>query len=102
MPKNRDVELQVRRAVARIQARMLAVSLGLVAGCGLFLMTAWLIIKGGEHVGRHLQLLDNYLFGYSVTWPGAFMGFMWGVLIGGAIGWAIARLYNLIVSFRFR
>ena len=50
---------EVSRAVARIQAGVLAVVCALLGGAGLFLMTIWLVIKGGPNVGQHLQLLDH-------------------------------------------
>ena len=45
----------------------------------MFVMTTWLLIKGGPHVGQHLQLLSNYFIGYSVTWWGCCCGpLLWG------------------------
>ena len=52
----------------------------MIGGGGLFLMTAWLLLKGGPHVGQHLQLLSQYFIGYSVTWWGSIVGFAWGAL----------------------
>ena len=92
---------ELSRTVARIQASVLALVFGLLGGLSIFVMTAWLLIKGGEHVGRHLQLLGQYFIGYSVTWKGSIVGFLWGSLIGGIIGWAIGIVYNRIVNIRF-
>jgi ABC-type dipeptide/oligopeptide/nickel transport system permease subunit len=64
-------------------------------------MTAWLIIKDGVMVGLHLQLLDNYFIGYSVTWTGAVIGFFYGALSGAIIGWTIGKVYNRIAGLRF-
>jgi hypothetical protein len=99
---NREHQMkELNRTVARIQAAVLALVLGLICGLGLFLMTAWLLIKGGEHVGQHLQLLGQYFIGYSVSWKGSVVGFFWGALVGGVIGWAIGNIYNRIVGVRF-
>jgi hypothetical protein len=92
-----DREL-IRAAVVRLRARILASVLGLIGGTGLFVATASLLIRGGPNVGQHLQLLSNYCPGYSVTWPGAFLGFFYGALYGSVAGYAIARIYNWIVD----
>jgi hypothetical protein len=90
--------LALNRAVARLQARVLAVVGAVLGGLGIFVMTAWLLIKGGYHVGKHLQLLSNYFIGYSVTWPGSVVGLMYGAIVGGLIGWSIGMLYNAVVD----
>jgi hypothetical protein len=91
---------EVSRAVARIQTGVLALTSALIGGIGLFVITAWLLIKGGPRVGEHLQLLGQYFVGYSVTWKGSVVGFFYGALIGGVVGWAIGAIYNGIVSLR--
>ncbi|CAI4033990.1 MAG TPA: hypothetical protein VLA99_08965 [Nitrospiraceae bacterium] len=96
---NQD-ERELSRAVARIQAWLLAAGFGIVGGAGLFLMTVWLLIRGGEHVGSHLQLLSNYFVGYSVTWTGSLIGFLYGAVTGGLIGWSIATIYNRVADLR--
>lgn len=92
----REDELLVR-AVARLRARVLALVIGLLSGTGLFVATAWLLVRGGEPIGPHLGLLAQYFPGYSVTWPGAAIGFVWAGLAGAAAGAAVAWIYNLLV-----
>ncbi|MBL8168256.1 MAG: hypothetical protein JNJ50_08895 [Acidobacteria bacterium] len=97
--KNRETET-LSKAVARIQAGVLAITCGLICGLGLFAMTAWLLVKGGSQVGQHLQLLGNYFIGYSVSWLGSVVGLIYGSLFGGLIGWGIGRVYNWVVTLR--
>jgi hypothetical protein len=92
---------ELSRSVARIQAAVLALVFGLMGGAGLFLMTVWLLLKGGAEVGPHLRLLSNYFPGYSVTWMGSLVGFFWGALVGALVGWTIGTVYNRIVGIRF-
>ena len=84
----------IHAAVARLRAGILAVVFAMMTGTGLFVATAWLLIKGGQNVGATLGLLGNYLPGYSVTWPGALIGLLYGAAIGGVGGWSLARIYN--------
>ena len=90
----------INEAVARLRAPVMAVVFGLTAGTGLFVATAWLVIRGGPQVGATLGLLRNYLPGYSVTWPGAFIGFIYAAVLGGIVGWVVAYIYNQIVARR--
>lgn len=91
---------ELSRAVARIQAGVLAFACGLIAGLGLFLMTVWLLLEDGPQVGSHLQLLSNYFIGYSVTWAGSFVGLFYGSLTGAILGWAIGFIYNKVAGIR--
>ncbi len=95
-----QAEREVTRAVARLQAGILALVFGAIGGLALFIMTIWLVIRGGPRVGEHLSLLRHYFPGYSVSWPGAFVGLFWGVLAGALIGWAIGWIYNRVVGVR--
>ena len=87
-------------AVARLRASVMALVFALVGGTGLFVATAWLLIRASEPIGPHLSLLSNYFPGYSVTWPGSLMGFFYGALSGGIIGWTVAWIYNRIADYR--
>ena len=84
----------------RIQAGVLALVGALIGGIGLFVMTAWLLVRGGPQVGTHLQLLGQYFVGYSVTWAGSLVGVFYGALTGGLVGWAVGTIYNGIVGLR--
>lgn len=90
----------VIHAVARIHTRILALVCAVVGGAGLFIMTAWLVIKGGTSVGSHLQLLAQYFYGYRVTWAGCFVGLVYGAFVGGAVGWIIGAVYNNVAALR--
>ena len=90
-PEEREL---IQAAVARLRAGILALVFAMMTGTGLFVATAWLLIKGGPKVGATLGLLGNYLPGYAVTWPGAVVGLLYGAAIGGVAGWSLARIYN--------
>lgn len=102
MTRTEDPTQDITRAVARLQGGVLALVFGVLGGLTLFVMTAWLLIKGGPNVGQTLNLLGHYFIGYSVTWPGAFVGLFYGALVGGIVGWVIGVIYNRIVGIRTR
>ena len=90
----------VARAIARLRAGVVAIVTGMVGGVALLAATLWLVVKGGPNVGQHLGLLRSYYPGYSVTWTGAFVGFVYGALTGAILGWCVAWLYNLLAGWR--
>lgn len=98
--ENTDDIAELSHLVVRIQAGVLALVFAVIGGFGVFLMTAWLLVKGGQNVGSHLQLLGQYFIGYSVSWTGSMIGFLYGAFIGGVVGWCTAKLYNLIARAR--
>lgn len=90
----------VIHAVARIHAGILAVVCATLGGGGLFLMTVWLVIKGGPQVGPHLQLLAQFFYGYTVTWSGSLIGLFYGALVGAIVGYVLGSVYNGVVALR--
>lgn len=84
----------IEEAFARLEPVALGASVGLVSGAALLLATVVLLLRGGPMVGKTLQLLGNYLPGYSVSWAGALVGWFWASLVGFAVGYGCARLHN--------
>jgi hypothetical protein len=84
----------IRRAFARIDERGLGAALGTVSGLYIFLATVWILIRGGEEAAGMLQLLGQYLIGFTVSWVGAFIGLFYGMVLGFILGWLIAFLRN--------
>jgi hypothetical protein len=83
---------------ARIDRLALGLAVGVVAGISLFAATAFLLLKGGETIGPHLALLQQYIPGYSVSWKGSLVGCASGFVAGFAVGWSIAFLRNSMVA----
>lgn len=86
----------IQSSIASLRASVMAVVFAMVGGVGLFVATAWLLIKGGVYVGKNLSLLSNFFPGYSVTWGGAFVGLIYGAVTGALLGYALAMLYNML------
>lgn len=100
VPATGEERRLVRDAVARLRTGILAIVMGLVCGTGLAFATATLTLRGGIMVGRHLGLLHVYFPGYSVTWPGVFVGFGYGTAVGVVIGLIMGTIYNRLIDWR--
>ena len=92
----------VNDQILRIKAGILAFVMAVMCGGIIFIMTAWLLIKGGPFPGYHLRLLGEFFIGYTVSWPGAFIGFFYGALTGGIAGYTIGMIYNRVVNLRVK
>ncbi len=95
--ENQPLPAAVLQAFAPLHKSAMGVACGVVLGGIVFLMTAVLLLKGGEVVGPNLALLGQFFLDYSVTWPGAFIGLLWGFVAGFILGWGFALLRNLSI-----
>lgn len=97
----REPEVQkLMGSVLRLNSQVLGFSMGVLFALALFLATNWLVLKGGQRVGPHLQLLSQYFLGYRVTFLGSFVGAAYGFAVGTLAGAAIGWIYNKIVWLR--
>lgn len=98
MAGNKGEDEALHRALLRLNARAWGIAVGLILGCGLFVATNILVLKGGDNVGTHLSLLAVYFPGYRVTFVGSFIGFVYAFVLGYAIGRLIGAVYNRLVG----
>ncbi len=83
---------------ARMDVPALTIAMGVLGAISLFLATAILLLQSVPEnypVGPHLSALTHYLPGYSVTWPGALVGAVYGFLCGAAGGFLTAVYWNI-------
>ena len=92
-------EPSIQDGLLALNAQACAISVGLLFGGGLFLATNFLVIKGGPQTGRHLMLLSQFFPGYSVTFVGSLIGFIYAFVLGWALGRIIGAVYNKL-AFR--
>jgi len=88
------------RAIRRANARILGLTFGILGGMLLFVVTLWLVVKGGPVVGPHLALLGQFFPGYRVTAGGAVLGLLYGAITGYVAGWIVGTVYNAVLGFR--
>jgi hypothetical protein len=101
MPERLTIEEQraLKEAVEVSNEKAWAIGLGLTLAVGLFVATNVLILKGGNNVGSHLQLLRVYFPGYSVTFPGSVIGFIYSFVLGYLSGRTVIALYHRLAGW---
>lgn len=82
--------------MAELNKKALGLTLGILWGFALFLVTLWILVSGGT--GEHLELLGRFYLGYSVSYKGSLVGLAYGLVDGFITGWLIAFLYNLFAK----
>lgn len=97
-----ETESDLNRAILRLNGRAWGIAFGLLLGGGLFVATNILVLKGGPRVGAHLQLLHVFFPGYSVTFLGSIIGFIYAFVLGYGLGRLIGAVYNRLVGVTSR
>lgn len=83
---------------AKMDIIAMAGAMGALFSLGLFIATAVLLLQdvpAGYPVGPHLNALQDYLPGFSVSWLGSIAGLIYGFLIGAVLGFFLAVLWNM-------
>lgn len=96
-PEIDPVELFVARAFAPMHKRALGIAVGLLAALLVFGVTAFHVVVRPANA-LSIDLLSQYFYGYTVTWPGAFVGAWWAFVAGFVGGWFGAFMRNLAVG----
>lgn len=91
-------ETALQDAMLQLNGRAWGIAIGLLFGMGLFVATNVLVLKGGPRVGPHLSLLGVYLPGYSVTFLGSVIGFVYLFVIGYGVGRLLGMAYNRMIG----
>ena len=88
---------EIRQAFLPLHKRALGMAFGSASGMFFFLITAITLLRAGV-TGPDLTLLNQYFYGYTVSWPGALVGMAWGFITGFVVGWFAAFTRNFIMA----
>ena len=94
--KNQTALSRVLLAFAPIHRRALGLACGLVLG-GLLSIATLVLVPRRHDRDFSLDLLGQFFKGYSVSWQGVFVGFLWGMAVGFIFGWSLALIRNAAV-----
>ena len=87
----------VAQAFAPAHKSALGAAVGLTLALLVFAVTAFHVaIQPAD--APPIELLSQYLYGYTVTWTGAAIGACWGGVVGFVGGWFLAFLRNVTLA----
>ena len=96
------LEKIVMTRVTQLNAVVSGLVTGMIFGLAIFVATNWLLLKGGETIGPHLALLGQFFLGYTVSFLGSIVGFLYGSVTGFIVGYTVAFLYNFFLHLRHK
>jgi hypothetical protein len=98
---SRDAAVAAKLSVvcAPVHKRALGIAVGATAGSLVFVVTAFHVLLHPAE-GVNIELLNQYFYGYTVTWAGAATGALWGMGVGFVAGWFLAFVRNVCVAAR--
>jgi len=89
-----SIEGVIRRVFMKLDRVALGLSTGVSMGVVLFVSTLFLLLRERGMNGPNLQLLDQFLPGYSLSLMGSLVGLGYGFMIGFITGWLFAFMRN--------
>ncbi len=75
----------------KLDKKAFGLACGIIWGLTVLVATYWVMTRGGGHT---LVLLQQFYFGYKISWWGAIIGLAYGFVNGFICGWIFAWLYN--------
>ena len=98
-PKETDGDLDetLHMTIAPVHKMALGVATGLVCGLVVFAATAFIVVLQPQPQPR-LDLLANYFYGYTVSWPGVVVGFLWAFAVGFVGGFFVGFVRNFVTA----
>jgi hypothetical protein len=91
-----DLPADLVLAFRPLHKRAFGLAVGVTLGGCVFLVTVYaLLVPGNPGL---LELLANFFPGYSVSWQGAFIGFLWATFAFFVAGWFAAFCRNFFIA----
>ncbi len=90
------------RILSRLDKAALAGAVGITAGAVLFLMTLVAVLQADPFLTQNLSLISEFFAGYTVSFSGAFLGLLHGLIWGGVVGWLFAYVHNMAIGLYSR
>ena len=83
-----------------LRKRAFGMAIGLVCGLVVLLGTWWLLLWGTE--GDMFSRISNFCLGYTFSWGGAIIGFIWCFVYGFITGVLIAWFYEIFCKIFYK
>lgn len=82
----------------KLDAKALGLSIGLIWGAAVALVTLACVLSGQGYGVAFLNGIVSIYPGFCISTAGIFIGLVYGFIDGFILGWLIAKLYNIFVK----
>lgn len=83
-----------------LRKRAFGLSTGVVMGLSFLFLTWFLLLRNSQ--GEIMSKFSLVFYGYSYSWLGGIIGFIWGLVVGFLIGVLIAWFYDLFSKMVYK
>jgi hypothetical protein len=83
---------------APLHKRAFGTAVGLALGLLLSVLTVVVLLRRGVGEPFPFWLLQQYFYGYDLSWRGALVALGWGFVVGFVGGWFFAFVRNLVLA----
>jgi hypothetical protein len=85
------------RSFAPLHRIAMGIASGVVTSGLLTITSLVLVLRGTDESRTAGALVGQFLWGYSVSWPGVLIGMLWGFAVGFVLGYGFALVRNSAV-----
>src|SRR4029453_2334037 len=96
-PEEVSLDQALELAFAPLNKRAFGTALG-SAGAALMVLVTVAVLVTDRAQEFPLGLLGQYLYGYTVSWPGVLVGAGWGFVVAFVAGWFFAFCRNAALA----
>jgi hypothetical protein len=97
MTESANLPPEVEPAFLPLHKRAFGMAIGLASGLFFFALTTVTVLSNDPNA-IDLKILGEYFYGYTVSWPGAFIALAWGGFAGFVAGWFAAFMRNFVMA----
>lgn len=83
-----------------LRKRAFGLSSGVVMGLSFLFLTWFLLLRNSQ--GEIMSKFSLVFYGYSYSWLGGIIGFIWGLVVGFLIGVLTAWFYDLFSKMVYK
>ena len=95
-PVDTSLPREIALAFAPLHKRAFGMALGLACALAMAFVTTMPLIRTQPQID--LTLLNEYFYGYTMSWAGVLVATLWAGFVGFVMGWFVAFCRNFVLA----
>lgn len=83
-----------------LRKRAFGLAIGVVMGLSIMLLTWILLLRNSP--GEIMSKFGSVFIGYTYSWGGGVIGFLWGLVVGFILGSLVAWFYDIFYKMLYK